>query len=163
MKGTSGIALALLVFSIFGSTASNNLNIPRSAPKDEPPLTPAQSKWIADVLETSDKIDILFKNGVKDARQYFDVGKKVEEIYFANQDLLPAYDTRAILLANTVKAYQQVVALVTANEIGQSNESPDEIIVKAILRKTLLRKLKSGKLTPDEKKLVDDLRRQWQN
>ena len=163
MKEAFSLALVLLVFSAFGCTASNNPDIPRAMPKDDPPLTEAQSKWITDVLETSDKIDILFKNGVKDARQYFDVGSKVEEKYFANQDLLPAHDTRAILLANTVKAYQQVVALITANEIGQSDESPDEAMVKAILRKTLLRKIKGGKLTPDERKLVDDLRRQWQN
>jgi hypothetical protein len=160
VKIASSLALALIVFAIIGCTASNNPNTARAISKDDPPLTPAQSKWITDVLETSDKIDILFKNGVKDARQYFDVGSKVEQQYFANHDLLPAYDTRAILLANTVKAYQQVVALITANEMGQSGESPDGAMVKAVLRKTLLRKMKSGKLTPDERKVVDDLRRQ---
>lgn len=160
MKGPSGLAVAVLVLCTFACTASN---VSESTSRDDPPLTMAQTKWITDVLETSDKIDILFKNNVKDARQYFNVQVKIEEKYFANKDLLPAGDTRAILLVNTVKAYQQVVNLITADEMGLAHDSPDEEMVKAMLRKALLRKIKSGKLTPDERKFVDDLRQQLQN
>jgi purine-nucleoside phosphorylase len=160
VKGLSSLAVAVLALSTFACTASN---VSQSTSNDDPPLTMAQTKWITDVLETSDKIDILFKNNVKEARQYFNVQVKVEEKYFANKDLLPTSDTRAILLVNTVKAYQQVVALITADEMGLPHDSPDDEMVKAVLRKALLRKIKSGKLTPDERKFVDDLRRELQN
>lgn len=160
MKGPFSLAVAVLVLSTFACTASD---VSESTSRDDQPLTMAQTKWITDVLETSDKIDILFKNNVKDARQYFNVQVKVEEKYFANKDLLPAGDTRAILLVNTVKAYQQVINLITADEMGLAHDSPDEEMVKAMLRKALLRKIKSGKLTPDERKFVDDLRQQLQN
>jgi hypothetical protein len=159
VKAKSTLAVAVLL-STFACTASNDSNGSRSVPKDDPPLTMAQTKWITDVLEISDKIDILFKNTVKDARQYFNVQVQVEEKYFASQDLLPANDTRAILLVNTVKAYQRVVDRITADEMGLAHDSPDEEMVKAMLRKALLRKIKSDKLTPEERKFVDDLRQQ---
>jgi hypothetical protein len=59
-----------------------------------------------------------------------------------------------------VKAYQRVVDRITADEMGLAHDSPDEEMVKAMLRKALLRKIKSDKLTPEERKFVDDLRQQ---
>jgi hypothetical protein len=161
-------AVALIIATSLGSKDASEVRRASSSPAspsslpDEPPLTPAQDRWLGDVLKETDKLDILYRNKVSDARRYFEAGSKMEAKYFEGEELLPKSDTRAILLINTVKAYQEAVALITTNEMGQSSESPDSLIAVAGLRKALLKKVRGGRLTPDEKKLVDDLRREWQ-
>jgi hypothetical protein len=130
-------------------------------PKEDPPLTPVQARWITTVLEETDKIDLLFRRGEKDGSRYVEIGRKVEDAYFASDELLPSHDTRAILLGSTVKAYQRAVVLIAAGGEGSNEESPAALMTVAGMRKTLLRKIKNGKLTPEEQKLVDTLRREW--
>ena len=161
MNRGAALALTLFVALAFGCAApAGNNNAAWTPPKDDPPLSPAQDKWIMEVLAASDKIDALYKRGVKDGRRYYDAGLKVEDKYFENRHLISDQDYRAVILANTVKAYQEACTLIISNE-GRRDENTDAAALKVSINKGLLLSIKKGNLTPEVKKLLDDLRRQW--
>jgi hypothetical protein len=102
------------------------------------------------VLEMTDELDAVYRRKGP-ARQFILVGERVEAKVQKVELTLPKGDPRRDLMVNAISAYQQTAVLLKSKELGVSEEQPDALMALAGMRKVLLRKVLSGKLSKEEK------------
>ena len=145
------------------SLTSNSAYQTQSATNNRLAPMPADKK--ADVLalmNLTDDLDKVVKNRGKTKNAwalYTAYYTQAHDKFAAIYPSLPKNDAR-MMLYNMMDAYENVGALMVGKPEVKTNESPDNMLLVADMRKALLKRILDNNLTPDMIKILESLRGQ---
>lgn len=142
------IALAIcLLLSVVGcrQATQNSSPAPTPTPTRPPLLSTVESEEVLRVLTMTDALDKMVRQG-NVGQPFADLATKVEKEHLAAANKLPSKNPVANDLQRIISAYT-VAGTLLSGQVKNSPQNPVEIVAEAYVRKTMLRRLLTGRAT----------------